>query len=472
MKDNSELEKFMLDISTNIFLELNGHGQITYASKKAAYIFHNADSRAKNIDALFDARNVSLIRKHVANVLYQNYPDTVTLDFQGRFYNLFIYPRQRHAVLCMEDITERRHLSHHLHETRQRLEFAERTAKLGYWELDLPARKFYWSGEMYRIFGVDAQNVHQKRNLIREQVISEDLPLYKSKLSELLKNGMPVEGMLRVRRRNGYIAHCLFKAGLVFDNQGEKVAGTFQDISNLIEIQNSLEDAKHQAEASNRAKSYFLAQASHDLRQPMQALQMFIELLKEEKNTLRQKQVIQKIEDSAASLKALLDNLLDISRLDSDGIIIENASFDISELLCRLCKEYQSCAELQKIKIICRLQNSIIDSDSLLWERLVRNLLSNAVKYTKDKILISCRKKQKGTLISVADNGAGISKEESKLVFEEFYQSKNIENNRSRGAGLGLSIVQKIARLLGADIKLRSSPGKYTVFSVFLPDKN
>lgn len=464
----TETLQTLLNISTNIFLEVDGSGRVLYASSKAAYIFHASPPEGKNLRRLLDSKNAELLAGHLKSVLYQNYPETFTLEFQTRWYNVFIYPHNGKAVCCLEDITERRQLSHHLHQSRQRLEFAERTARLGYWELDLHAKKFYWSAEMYRIFDIDAAKISTKRNLIREQLLHEDFPLYKQKITELLKFGHPVEGQVRVKRSNGQIAYCLFKASLVYDTGGERIAGTFQDISSLIEIQLALEKARQEADRLNLAKSYFLAQASHDLRQPMQALNMFIAALCEDKLNPEQMDIVKKIEASAANLKSLLDNLLDISKLDSGGMDFQPQSFDLAALLNSLCQEYRQTACLDNFKLRCNLHSITIFSDPLLIERIVRNLLSNAFKYARNTVKISCFKGGKYIYITVSDNGIGIHADEQKQIFDEFYQSRNIPDNRRKGAGLGLNIVKKIAGILGAEIKVRSCPGRYTVFSLRL----
>lgn len=456
----------LLNISTNIFLELDSYGRVLFASSKAAYIFHASPPDGKTLHQLLDSQNAQLLTGHLKSVLYQNYPENFSLEFQNRWYNVFIYPHQSKAVCCLEDITERRQLSHHLHQSRQRLEFAERTAKLGYWELDIHAKKFYWSAEMYRIFDIDAAKISTKRNLIREQLIHEDFPLYKQKITELLKDGRPVEGQVRVKRANGQMAYCLFKASLVYDTNGERIAGTFQDISSLVEIQLALEKARQEADRLNTAKSYFLAQASHDLRQPMQALNMFIAALCEDNLKPEQMEIVKKIEASAANLKSLLDNLLDISKLDSGGMDYQAETFNLAELLGKICREYQQTACLGNISLQCRLHNVTIFSDPLLIERVVRNLLSNAFKYTHNQVKISCYTAENKVYITVADNGIGIHPEEQRQIFDEFYQSKNIPDNRRKGAGLGLNIVKKIAGILDAEIKIRSCPGRYSVFSI------
>lgn len=322
---------------------------------------------------------------------------------------------------------------------------------------------------MYRIFGIDNPHISDKKNLIREQVFEEDFPIYKEKIAELLKQRHPVEGQVRVRRRDNTIAYCLFKAGLIYDKTGERIAGTFQDITSMIEIQQALELAKAEADRLNMAKSYFLAQASHDLRQPMQALNMFIAALDEQELTKSQHAIVKKIEASAANLKSLLDNLLDISKLDSGGMDYQPEEFDLQILLQRLCREYKELSLLKGIRLKCRFRQVYIKTDPLLVERIVRNFLSNAFKYARDKIVISCSDGPGGIKISVLDNGVGIAPEDMELIFEDFYQSPAVPENRKNGAGLGLSIVKKISGLLGAAVDVRSRPGRYTVFTLKFP---
>ncbi|MFR8206192.1 MAG: hypothetical protein ACLU99_07515 [Alphaproteobacteria bacterium] len=179
MEEYPEITEFFLNVSTNIFAEVDSGGRVIYANNKAEYAFRLQS--AATLDKAFDEDTAAVLKKHLHNTFFQHYPETFSFEFQGRFYNAFIYPRQNNAALCIEDITERRQLSHRLHQTKQRLEFAERTAKLGYWELDILAKHFYWSAEMYRIFGIDNPHISDKKNLIREQVFEEDFLFIKKR---------------------------------------------------------------------------------------------------------------------------------------------------------------------------------------------------------------------------------------------------------------------------------------------------
>ncbi len=356
-----------------------------------------------------------------------------------------------------------------LGQCRQRREFAEKTAHLGYWELDVETKRFYWSREMYRIFGYAKVIKSHKRNLIREGIFAEDFSFYKQQIKKLFSGARLVGGKIRLRRPDGEIAHCRFRAGFVMSGDKKKIAGTFQDITQEIKAKEELKAAKKKAEDANKAKSYFLAQASHDLRQPMQALQLFVQSLSEEKLKASQQKLVQKISASAAGLKSLLDNLLDISKLDSGGIKFEIQRFNIGTIFCRLCLEYHQTAAAKGLDVICRIGHFEVETDSFLLERIIRNLFSNALKYAKHKILISCRKERDEACIRIIDDGCGIREQEQRLIFEEFYQSKEVKDNRSNGAGLGLSIVKRLAVLLEAKVHIRSRYGYYSAFEVRIP---
>ena len=148
-------------------------------------------------------------------------------------------------------------------------------AKLGYWELDTKAKRFYWSAEMYRIFGIPEERNDGKKNLFRDYILPEDLPIYKERLIDLLRHHKPVAGEIRIRRISGQIVYCKFTAGI----NGRRIAGTFQHISSWVRQRQLMKEAREKAENANREKTWFLAQASHDLRQPLQALQLFTHAL-------------------------------------------------------------------------------------------------------------------------------------------------------------------------------------------------
>lgn len=464
MKEEYEDLKFLTNISTNILINCNIYGLVTYCNRRYRHIFDKQEIAGKYLSEFFDFETAQKIQRAILDTVNQNSPRALMVIIKERSYNFFIYPNEGEASICIEDITERKQLSEILTITSQRLNFAEKTAKLGYWEVDIKNKKIFWSAEMFRIFGVDAQNVSMKKNIIKEQIIKEDLPVYKQKLRELLSSGNPVEGSVRIKRPNDKIAHCFFKADLFLRSDHEKIAGTFQDLTDLIEIQHQLDAARKTADRLNRAKSYFLAEASHDLRQPLQALAIFINTLQDEKLSPNQHSLVDKIDASSQNLRNLLDNLLDISKLEAGGIEAQKSQFNMGSLLNNILLEYEDLAISKGIILKTVPCNYIVESDPILLERVIRNFLSNAFKYTKNKILVGCKKKNGYLQIMVIDNGVGIESSEHQPIFDEFYQSLNIPNNKKNGSGLGLTIVKKIAEILDAKVGVKSTLNQGSCF--------
>lgn len=465
-----ELERcnYLLNISTNVFIETNANGIVKYRSVRARYVFASEIEGTNILDYQHPEEAVILKEKIFQAARYQ-ISGLTTVNLLNRSYNMYTYGAGANCLICVEDITERRQLSNTLNKTTQRLDFAEKIAKIGYWELDFSHKKLYWSAEMFRIFGVPASQASPKRNIIREQILKEDLPLYKEKLGDLIRNSHQVEGQVRIRRPNGILRYCFFKAGIINDDGQRKIAGTFQDLTPLIETQMALEKARKLAEDMNRAKSYFLAQASHDLRQPMQALSMFISALTEERLNPRQTMLINKIEASADNLKNLLDNLLDLSKIESGGVKCECINFNIGNLLKKIAAEYNEIAKSKNISFHYIPHNVVVFNDPLLVERIIRNLLTNAFKYTRNKIILGCKWHGGYIRIIISDNGVGIKAEEQEKIFDEFYQSNEIPENRRNGAGLGLTIVKRISDIIGTTVKFDSVAGQGTCFYFDLP---
>lgn len=473
MSEYTEDLRFLNDISTNILIKTDITGHIYLNNRKAGILSDKNPLAGKKIGDIFNPVNTQIILTHIYNVINTQISDSFVITHHTRQYRIFTHCRKEFVFLCMEDITEKKDMAEHLQATYRRLNFAERTAKLGYWEFAVKEKKIFWSAEMFRIFGIEAKTASLKKNIIREQTIKEDLTLYKSKLRELIRTHRPVEGLIRIRRKNKSIAHCLFKAELVKNGSSFKIAGTFQDLTQLIEIQLALNAAKARAEELNKAKSYFLAQASHDLRQPMQALAIFISALQEEAMPKDQKEIVDKIEASATSLRNLLDNLLDISKLESGGTTVRPVDFNLCRMLKNIVNEYTEIARRQGIKLKAVCGDADVRNDPILVERIVRNFLSNALKYAKSKILIGIKKCGHNIQIRVWDNGEGISPQEIPFIFNEFYQSKEIKDNFKKGSGLGLSIVKKISDLIKSPVSVTSVKGKGSCFILELePIKN
>jgi len=225
-----------------------------------------------------------------------------------------------------------------------------------------------------------------------------------------------------------------------------------------------------EAEQANVAKSRFLAAASHDLRQPMHALGLFISELSQQVLDARSRQIVDRISASAAAMEQLLDSLLDISRLDAGVLTPAVRNFDPTPILARISDEQTPAAQGRAIRLRLHAATGWVRSDPMLFERIVGNLVSNAVRHAREgMILIACRRRGDRLRIEVRDNGPGIATESQEMIFQEFVQLDNPERARDKGLGLGLAIVRRLVVLLGHRLELRSAPGRGSVFALELP---
>jgi len=224
------------------------------------------------------------------------------------------------------------------------------------------------------------------------------------------------------------------------------------------------------AERANHAKSRFFAAASHDLRQPLHALSLFVAALKARDQQPEAQNLIDSIEASTATMEMLFSALLDISRLDAGIIEARPVHFSLRTLLLDLDKQFGALAAEKRLRLRFRPCDITLYSDPMLIERILVNLISNAIRYTDDGgVLVACRRRGRMLRLSVIDTGRGISPDQQESVFQEFVQLHNPARDRSKGLGLGLAIVSRLGRLLGHRVELRSRPGHGSVFSIDVP---
>ena len=236
------------------------------------------------------------------------------------------------------------------------------------------------------------------------------------------------------------------------------------------ELAEALHIKTEEAQQATQAKSKFLAAASHDLRQPMHALSLFIDALKGSESEIERANIFPSVELSLDALRKLFDALLDISRLDAKVVKPEMSHFNLSDILKVLVEEFTPAANEKKLKLKIHADVLVVVSDRLLLERILRNLISNAIRYTESGgVLLSARIRGDKVLLQVWDTGIGIPQESKDEVFIEFQQLHNANRDRTQGLGLGLAIVRRLCKLLDHPLTLRSQQGKGSVFSVSIP---
>ena len=227
------------------------------------------------------------------------------------------------------------------------------------------------------------------------------------------------------------------------------------------------------AERANVARSRFLAAASHDLRQPMHALSLFVSALKARNQQPEVADLVGNIEDATTSMSDLFNALLDISRLDAGAIEARPVHFPLQPLLDELRSQFAPLAAEKGLRFSIRPCSNHLCSDPLLLKRILINLISNAIRHSDDGgVLVGCRKSGGALKIGVWDTGRGIQADQLAAIFQEFVQLHNPERDRRKGLGLGLAIVDRLALLLDHRLAVRSQPGRGSCFSIELPAGN
>lgn len=241
-------------------------------------------------------------------------------------------------------------------------------------------------------------------------------------------------------------------------------------IAESIKLRFENELARKSAEDANRAKSRFLAAASHDVRQPLHALSLYSAALKVRAPDVAVSEIAGHINKALASLSTLVDSLLDISKLDAGAVQPEPRCVGLRALMERIEADYRPVAREKGLEFRVVAANILVNTDPVLLERLVRNLVDNAFKYTAaGSVDLAAELYGRQARITVRDTGAGIPAAERERIFEEFYQIGNPERDRSQGLGLGLAIVRRLAQLLRLEVELGSEPGRGSIFSVTMP---
>lgn len=320
----------------------------------------------------------------------------------------------------------------------------------------------FYTPAMRSMFNIIASDIGRPladlRSLSSDNALSIDAAHVLKTLEPLDREIETSSGVWFIRRVVPYRAYNDEVGGVVI---------TFSDVTHLKAMGQARETARQQADAANNAKSRFLAAASHDLRQPLQTMSLLQGLLAKLVETERAQLLVARLEEALAAMSGMLNAMLDINQIEAGVVRAKPIDFPVNDLLGVLRDEFIYHAQAQKLAFRVVNCGAQIHSDPRLLEQIIRNLLSNALKYTKSgKVLLGCRRHGDTLRIEVWDTGVGIPKQDLSAIFNEYHQLENEARERSRGLGLGLSIVKQLAALLGHKVNVRSTPGEGSVFSI------
>ena len=238
----------------------------------------------------------------------------------------------------------------------------------------------------------------------------------------------------------------------------------------LQEKTQQLESHTELVEDRNKVIRNMFAGAAHDLKQPLQAMSLFINALRGEARGSAQLELVQKLELSTQNMRSLFDDLLDVSKLESRLEQVEHGPVELKPLLDNVFQEFDALALDKNLRLRFHARDFVVDSNARMLERIIRNLLSNAIRYTQQGgVLLACRKRGDGVSIEIWDSGLGIPEDSKDKIFKRFYQVEGHTKESTQGYGLGLSIVKRLSELLHHPIEIFSRYGQGTMFRIRVP---
>lgn len=370
---------------------------------------------------------------------------------------------------------------------------AQEVSKTGHWSMDIQNKRLSWSKEMYRIFEIDS-SIPITVELFQSKIFPEDRPIVLSKWKAALK-GKPYVLQHRIQTDQG-IKWIEVKANFDFEDQTAITAmGTSQDITEkksilqelesyqvhleeMISMRTSdLEAALQSAESANRAKSAFLSNMSHEIRTPLNAVLGFAHLLRHDPLTAKQNDQLTKLIDSANHLLQIINDILDISKIEANKMNLSIHEFEPSRVIDHICGIVSNTVVKKDLKLYVDLDHIPLRllGDGNRLSQILLNLVNNAVKFTeKGEISIIARiitATRNSVVLSfeIVDTGIGMSQDQIDLLFNDFIQADDSITRKYGGTGLGLSISKKLVELMGGDIFVRSTLGEGSSFKITLP---
>ena len=375
------------------------------------------------------------------------------------------------------DITEQKKTEGILKSNETHLRLAHKAGKIGSWEWFVIENKLIWSDTNYKIFGIDKQKYKITSELFFSHVHPDDKKRITSELDEAIKTKKTEHKTEYRILKNNKIVWIEETSDIILNEKGElvKMIGIMQDVTDKKFAEQELVKAKNSAEKANNLKSEFLANVSHEIRTPMNAIIGFSEILQNSISDEKQKSFIDKIVISSNDLLNLINEILDLSKIEAGQLIIQKEATDIHLLLDKILSIFSVISKEKNIPLQVIMQNNVpknIVTDAFRFNQILINLIGNAYKFTSEgsiKLIVQVNIKNDKFLdlfIQVADTGIGIKNDELKNIFEKFRQVEGQKARTYGGTGLGLSITKKLVELLGGEITVTSEPNVGTKFSI------
>ena len=360
-----------------------------------------------------------------------------------------------------------------------RMQLANDSAGIGVWELDLKTEKLVWDSWMYKLYGISELEFSCTYQAWLDRVHVDDVEHNERMLDEAI-NGVGIyDPEFRVVHPDGNIRTIKASAEILRDSHGAaiKVVGVNYDVTEKVDAIRKLFDAKLAAENAAQSKSDFLANMSHEIRTPMNAILGGLQLLENTSLPDELRAVLKNASYSGQSLLTIINDILDYSKIESNQLQLEKASFSLTEVLDSITYDLDSLVSEKRIGFTVNKDESYNEywmGDLVRVKQIILNLSSNAVKFTdKGSVKINASSKvfegKEAIYLEVVDSGIGMSKEVTEHIFERFTQADSSTTRKYGGTGLGMSITISLVKMMGGEIDIQSKQGLGTTVTIKLP---
>lgn len=435
------------------------------------------DANGKNFDPE-EILNTTLKEGKWEDIIFYGADDGTEKIMETRTWLLHDHQERSTGMVGMlTDVTDRKKAELALQKSEKNLAKAHEIANIGSYLMDFKTHRILLYKEFCRLLYADKKDEPITPEAFFQMVYSEDIPILENTIQKILDEGHAPAIDIRMLRKDGSICY-LYQQFEAIHNDKNELTGIFgivQDITQRKEYEHALKRAKEEAEAANSAKSEFFANISHEIRTPVNVILGFSEILQNELTDRKQIEYLASIKSGAKSLLILFNDILDLSRIEAGKLKITTTPFNPHAVFNELKNIFIYKIEQKNLTFDMNIDAQLPDTivfDEVRFRQILFNLIGNAIKFTEKgfvRISVHCEispdhRELSRLMISVADSGIGISKEDQKIIFQAFRQHKG--HAVYGGTGLGLAITKRLIEMMGGKISVTSQKDAGTTFDI------